>query len=467
MPKLNTLFTVGVTVTSARAFVAALLAAVLLATPAAAQQLLYDNGPLVTHPGEGFDDADASAVQTALSMNTYGGTIGGTVLFRISDEVEISDENGWIVDTLTMYAYLTSPGPETAITEASLRIWDGPPGVEGSNVVFGDNTTNRILSVEPTNIYRVLDTGLLGNSRHVQEIVLDAEGIHLPSGQYWVDFGATAPQPVFAPPISILGETTTGDAVQYNPTSDAWNPWVDSGTSAAQGLPFLAHGNMAYVNLTNAGSVIASGPHGLNATAIPALGFYMSTNISETVTLTSVNVALLNAVATAPYTGGMIPTISLFADANGDGLADDPANPLTTAPVAADGTALLELTAGTFVEPDEPSAFVAAVNVASTAPTTVAPFAAIGLALLLPGLLRLRVRRTRLVASVLVIALLAAACSSTPRQPDPDPDPTVVQLRLSITGANAEVGGGDFSGSVLEVDLLGTPIVGPVIRLEY
>ena len=29
--------------------------------------ILYDNGPLVTHPGGGFGGADASAVQTALA----------------------------------------------------------------------------------------------------------------------------------------------------------------------------------------------------------------------------------------------------------------------------------------------------------------------------------------------------------------------------------------------------------------
>ncbi len=34
--------------------------------------VLYDNGPLVTHPGGGAGGADASAVQTALAMTLYG-----------------------------------------------------------------------------------------------------------------------------------------------------------------------------------------------------------------------------------------------------------------------------------------------------------------------------------------------------------------------------------------------------------
>ena len=38
----------------------------------APQAVLYDNGPLATHPGGGFGGADASALQTALGMGTFG-----------------------------------------------------------------------------------------------------------------------------------------------------------------------------------------------------------------------------------------------------------------------------------------------------------------------------------------------------------------------------------------------------------
>ena len=34
--------------------------------------ILYDNGPIITHPGGGYGGNDASAVQTILSLNIYG-----------------------------------------------------------------------------------------------------------------------------------------------------------------------------------------------------------------------------------------------------------------------------------------------------------------------------------------------------------------------------------------------------------
>jgi hypothetical protein len=39
--------------------------------PGAPAVVLYDNGPLVTHPGGGAGGLDASALQTALGMTTY------------------------------------------------------------------------------------------------------------------------------------------------------------------------------------------------------------------------------------------------------------------------------------------------------------------------------------------------------------------------------------------------------------
>ena len=56
-------------------------------TPLQAQQVLYDNGQLVTHPGGGAGGADASAVQTALSLNTYGWTDSVALGYRLTDDL--------------------------------------------------------------------------------------------------------------------------------------------------------------------------------------------------------------------------------------------------------------------------------------------------------------------------------------------------------------------------------------------
>ena len=36
------------------------------------EALLYDNGPLVTHPGGGYSGVDASVLQRNVGLNTYG-----------------------------------------------------------------------------------------------------------------------------------------------------------------------------------------------------------------------------------------------------------------------------------------------------------------------------------------------------------------------------------------------------------
>ena len=108
-------------------------------------------------------------------------------------------------------------------------------GVVGSSVVFGDTTTNRMTSTVFSNIYRVLDTAS-GNEFRPVMLNTVAVGTTLGAGTYWLDFqadgnaGFTGP---WAPPITINGVMTTGNAIQY---VSAWNPALD-GTSQ-QGLPF-------------------------------------------------------------------------------------------------------------------------------------------------------------------------------------------------------------------------------------
>jgi len=66
------------------------------------------------------------------------------------------------------------------------------------------------------------------------------------AGTYWLDWqtggsGASGP---WAPPISMLGVTTTGNAIQFDGAS--WTALVDVGT---QGLPFVIEGVVVPVEL--------------------------------------------------------------------------------------------------------------------------------------------------------------------------------------------------------------------------
>ncbi|MBE0411712.1 MAG: hypothetical protein IBX69_18450, partial [Anaerolineales bacterium] len=63
--------------------------------------VLWDNGPLVTHPGGGYNGHDASALQTALGLNTYGFGNQFALGYRMADDFEITDPTGWWIDTIT------------------------------------------------------------------------------------------------------------------------------------------------------------------------------------------------------------------------------------------------------------------------------------------------------------------------------------------------------------------------------
>jgi hypothetical protein len=204
---------------------------------------LYDNGPIVTHPGGGYNGADASAVQSALGMGTYGFGNQFSVGNRLADDFVVSDPGGWQVDYLTFYAYQNATYPDpppSTITGIYFQIWNGPPNDPGSSVIFGDLTTNRMVSTDWSYIYRVLDTALTNATRPPMANVAGA-GIYLPPGTYWLDWmiDGSGPSGPWTPPITILGQTTTGNSMQY---TGAWGPTLDTSLGTQQGLPFVVQG---------------------------------------------------------------------------------------------------------------------------------------------------------------------------------------------------------------------------------
>jgi len=209
--------------------------------------VLYDNGPLVNSPGTGAGGADESVLQTALGLNTLG--FGHQFLngYRMADDFTVTDSGGWDVQTITFFAYQTGSTTTSTMTGVYVQIWNGDPSAGGS-VIFGDLTTNRLASTAWANIYRVTDTTSGTTNRPVMANIATI-GTTLPAGTYWLDWmtdGTLASGP-WAPPISINGQTTTGNALQY---TTAWAPALDTGTAAAQqGMPFIIEGVVVPVEL--------------------------------------------------------------------------------------------------------------------------------------------------------------------------------------------------------------------------
>jgi hypothetical protein len=196
--------------------------------------VLYNNGPLVNNPGGGVGGADESVLQnTSLGMNTLGfGHQNPPINNRIADEFTITDLGGWQIDSVCFFAYQTNSPTTSTIDTVNYRIWDGPPNDPLSSVIFSDTATNRLISTTWSNIYRVTEaTSGTATNRPIMQNTASA-GLFLPPGTYWLDWqtgGSLASGP-WAPPITITGDTITGNAIQYIGSSGIWQDANDSGT---------------------------------------------------------------------------------------------------------------------------------------------------------------------------------------------------------------------------------------------
>jgi len=233
-----------------------------ISVPYAPVAALYDNGPLVNSPGTGAGGADESMLQSvSLGMTTLG--FGHQVASgnRIADDFTVP-AGGWYVDTITFFAYQTGSSLVSTISAVNLQIWNGVPGAPGSSVIFGDTTTNRLINTTWSGIYRVSETSSGDTQRPIMANTVKV-GVMLPPGTYWLDWQSdgTLSSGPWAPPVTINGQATTGNALQYTSGTGTWNAALDGGTGTQQDFPFIIEGQDApwLFEIPNAGTVPAGG----------------------------------------------------------------------------------------------------------------------------------------------------------------------------------------------------------------
>jgi hypothetical protein len=192
---------------------------------------------------------------------------------RVADDFTVTG-GGWLIDTITFFAYQTGSSTTSTINAVNLRIWDGPPNNPASTVVFGDTTTNRLASTTWTNIYRTLDTALTASDRPVMSVVATINTF-LPAGTYWVDWqvGGTLASGPWAPPVSILGQLGKpgANAVQF--VSTGWQAVTDpSPVGTPQDLPFIVEGLSDCSNLSDVPWLSVSPANGVNGGGTSTVG---------------------------------------------------------------------------------------------------------------------------------------------------------------------------------------------------
>lgn len=422
---------------------------------ATAQAVLHDNGPMVTHPGEGPDGTDHSALQTALGLNTFGSNASLVSGYRLADEFVVP-AGGWQLDTIELFAYQTGSSTGSTITEISFNIWDDSPAAPGS-VVYDRSVLEAPAATGFSGIYRVREDAP-DTSRPIMSVTANAPEMYLPAGTYWLDFAFTGSlvSGPWAPPVTVLDEVPAGNGLQFEAGGGTWNAVGDSATGAQFDYPFVLRGVAASLELQAGATQPTGGTVARGAQGVPALAFSASTVVAPGVNLTSLSVATLAADGSSPVASNPVAAVSLYLDADGDGVADDPASPLATSAVAADGTATLAVS-GAEVQAGADTGFVLAFDLGDSLAAATVEVAFAGLALLLPGLwLARRGRKFALAAALVGTMLVIAACGG--------PAPVEVEFRASVTAGSGAVATGTFAGEDVPVS---GGAVGPVISARY
>ena len=223
-------------------------ALVLTFSTANAQTLLHDNGPLVDNPGAGFGGANVSSLQVAAGgLGVFGFGHAVSSGFRVADDFTVPAA-GWVVDSIVFFAYQTGSTTTSTFNHVNMAIWDGVPAV--GTIIYGDQRNECSDSILLVGYLQNSDTDLLNNQRPIMRNVVSTPACTLAAGTYFLDWqsGGTLASGPWAPPITIAGVFTTGDAYQFSATTSLWTPIVDVNP---QGLPFEIYG---HVQTTGGGS---------------------------------------------------------------------------------------------------------------------------------------------------------------------------------------------------------------------
>ena len=122
----------------------------LLAVPTSAQVLLWDNGPLVTDPGAGFNGFDASRLQAGENTLGYGHQLDPALNNRVADDFTVPAAGWPALDYVNFYAYQTGAPQSGSLTAYDVKIWDG--AMPGTGNLVG--TFNTLDSTGFSGIYR-------------------------------------------------------------------------------------------------------------------------------------------------------------------------------------------------------------------------------------------------------------------------------------------------------------------------
>lgn len=120
--------------------------------------ILYNNSPFVTDPTGGAGGFGLSVVEQP-ALNTFGWNVDRDERATLADDFNVTDSAGWQIGAFTFYTYQTNSGStDSTLNDVNVRIWNGPPGLDGSRIIWGDVCTNLFNGSSWTGVFRALQS---------------------------------------------------------------------------------------------------------------------------------------------------------------------------------------------------------------------------------------------------------------------------------------------------------------------
>ncbi len=241
-----------------------LFSALVLIAGSSNAQSVYKNGYLSTGiktedgtfapSGYTWSEVQHNAGNTTQSNSVSGfsGGYGTGFNFSLADNFIIPPGQQWAITGMGFYAYQTGyVGAKSPFDVVRVQIWDGPPNLASSHIIFGNLTTNRIGKTYDSLMYRCFNTlvpkrSTPGTTRDVFKIEANIS-LTLDPGNYWVQYQTHAIDggAHFAPGVTIVGSRGEDDfnGKQYDGIGKVWADLIDLGNPDTapdyfQDLPF-------------------------------------------------------------------------------------------------------------------------------------------------------------------------------------------------------------------------------------
>lgn len=181
-----------------------------------------------------------SEVQTGNGTSGVGANIAAGL--TLADDFTVTS-SGWNVTKVTFFAYSTGyAGNTSPFNDVRVQIYDTDPSAGGVTPIFGDLTTNRLISSSTAGLYRIFNA-TPGTTRQVWKVEASVP-VSLTPGTYWIEWqvGVTSGLTSnFTPPSTVVGTQTQPGAngMQHDLNAGTWINVADGTSTAPQDFHFI------------------------------------------------------------------------------------------------------------------------------------------------------------------------------------------------------------------------------------